>query len=283
MKRYVIYSALVGAYDDILQPKVVDERFDYILFSNDIKEERVGVWEVRPIMYHNDDRTRICRYVKSHPEELVKEYEVSVWMDASIQILTDYLYQRVIELDKTECLIATLGHPTRNCIYEEAFAVLKMRIEYEGTIVRWCHELRKENYPRNNGLNETGLLYRKHHAKEIMQLDNLWWACVEKYSRRDQLSFNYALWKCGLSFDLILDNPNIRQSKHVQLIEHKDSKHNECPMRKNEAWLMRHLWKQSEDRKKIEELYFKLYAWPFPMFWIAFAGQYYRLLDRIKG
>ncbi|MBR5328436.1 MAG: hypothetical protein IKV31_07870 [Paludibacteraceae bacterium] len=43
-KKYAIYTAMVGGYDEIMQPTVIDDRFDYILFSNDIKEDRVGVW-----------------------------------------------------------------------------------------------------------------------------------------------------------------------------------------------------------------------------------------------
>ena len=39
-KKCVIYTAMVGGYDEIMQPLVVDDRFDYILFSNDIKENR---------------------------------------------------------------------------------------------------------------------------------------------------------------------------------------------------------------------------------------------------
>lgn len=43
MKKFVIYSVLVGNYDDVLQPAVIDDRFDYILFSNDINENNMGV------------------------------------------------------------------------------------------------------------------------------------------------------------------------------------------------------------------------------------------------
>ena len=35
-KKYAIYTAMVGGYDEIMQSKVVDDRFDYILFSNDM-------------------------------------------------------------------------------------------------------------------------------------------------------------------------------------------------------------------------------------------------------
>ena len=89
-KKYAIYTAMVGGYDEIMQPMVVDDWFDYFLFSNDIKEDRVGVWQVRPIAYTHPDNTRICRFVKTHPEELLQGYEFSIWMDANIQICTIY-------------------------------------------------------------------------------------------------------------------------------------------------------------------------------------------------
>jgi len=279
-KRYVIYSAMVGAYDDILQPKVVDERFDYILFSNEIKEKQIGVWQVRPIAYHNEDNTRICRYVKTHPEELLKEYDVSVWIDSNIQIMTDYLYRRVIKLDEENVLVSALWHPARHCIYAEAFAVLQIRVEFEETIIKWCHKLRKEHYPRENGLSETGITYRKHRDNAVAHLDELWWKSIDNYSRRDQLSFTYAMWKCGIPNVDFIGEVDVRQSEHFQLIVHKDVKHNHCPMKKNEAWLMHHLWVHPKDAKKIENLYFRLYAYPYPAFWIALAGQYFRIKDR---
>jgi hypothetical protein len=74
MSKYVIYSALVGAYDTIFQPEVVDDRFDFVLFTYEVKEDHVGVWKIRPIVYQNADSTRVARYVKMHPEDLLPEY-----------------------------------------------------------------------------------------------------------------------------------------------------------------------------------------------------------------
>ena len=62
----------------IPQPEVVDERFDFVLFTNEVDEAKVGVWEVRPIDYKNRDTTRVARYIKTHPESLLPEYNVSV-------------------------------------------------------------------------------------------------------------------------------------------------------------------------------------------------------------
>ena len=33
MSKIAIYTSLVGGYDNLLQPEVVDENFDYICFS----------------------------------------------------------------------------------------------------------------------------------------------------------------------------------------------------------------------------------------------------------
>ena len=283
MKRYVIYSALVGKYDNILQPVVIDNRFDYILFSNDIKSDHVGIWKVKSINYQNRDSTRICRYIKTHPEELLDDYEVSVWIDSNVSILSDIIYRRVIELDEQNIPISSMWHPVRKCIYAEAFATVNMMVEHESVVVNWCHKLKKEGFPQNIGLCETDVMYRKHHMTCVQDTDTLWWNCIDKYSRRDQLSFNYVLWKLGVPCHYFFGKgKNARNTEDLQVIRHQDIQHNYCPIRRNEAWLMRHCWKNKEETEKVERIYYNLYSWPFPHFWIGLVGQYYRLCDRIK-
>lgn len=194
MNRFVIYTAIVGNYDEILQPKVVDERFDYVLFSNDIKETNVGVWQIRPISYHDDIQTKTARWVKTHPEELLSEYEFSVWMDANVRINSTYTYSKSIELYLSDVKISTVKHLERDDIYSECAEVLTYCLEDVKVVFDWIKILRKAGYPENNGLYETGVLYRKH-CPIIHDMDMFWWNCIERYSRRDQLSFNYVLWK----------------------------------------------------------------------------------------
>lgn len=282
MKRYVIYSALVGNYDEILQPLVEDERFDFVLFTDIITKDRVGVWQVRPIEYHNDDNTRICRYVKTHPEILLPDYAVSVWIDSNIQIIDGFIYDRIIELDREGILFSSMWHPSRNCIYQEAFAVVNMMVEHERTVVDWCHYLRKKRYPKDNGLCETNVMFRKHINPLVHETDMLWWDSIDRFSRRDQLSYNYSLWENGIPCHFFLgEGNNARNTDHLCVVMHKDIQHNHCPIRKNEAWLMRHCWKKTEDTDKIAHIYYCLYAFPLPRFWVAIVGQYYRIRDRI--
>ena len=274
---------MVGEYDDILQPLVVDDHFDYVLFSNEIQAKTIGVWKIKPIAYFNSDNTRICRYVKTHPEEMLPEYDVSIWIDANIQILTSDFYKQIKELLEQGILVSSMWHPVRRDIYEEAFAVVNMMLEHESVVVDWCHQLRKEKYPSLGGLCETNVMYRQNGVNIVKDTNALWWRCIENYSRRDQLSFTYALWKKNIPIHYMFgEGKNARNTEHLKLVPHNDLRHNHCVIEKNEAWLMRHCWKHEEDKDKIEKLYYKLYALPFPHFLVALAGQYYRLVDRIK-
>ena len=162
MKEYAIYSAIVGGYDDIKQPLVIDDRFDYILFSNDIPSSRVGIWQVLPIPYANEDKTRIARYVKTHPEQLLSAYKASIWMDGTLQIATPYIYRKFDELNEKGVLISSVKHTGRDCLYEEMVAVLDYLFEKEEIILKWGKQLRKEGFPRHQGLTETNVLYRRH-------------------------------------------------------------------------------------------------------------------------
>ena len=218
--QFVIYSAVVGNYDDIKQPLAVDARFDYILFSNDIKEPNIGVWQVRPIPYTNPDNTRICRYVKTHPEEFVPEYKASVWMDSNIRIAKSTVYDHIIELYEQGTLVASMQHPDRNCIYDEMVMVVAIPFEEEDIVLQWGKKLRKEHYPKNNGLFETNVFYRRH-TELVARMDIFWWQCIEEYSKRDQLSCNYVLWKLHIPAAFFLpQNQCVRNSYEFCYYEH---------------------------------------------------------------
>jgi hypothetical protein len=54
---------------------------------------------------------------------------------------------------------------------------------------------KSENYPINNGMVQTGIMIRKHNEQRCIEVMELWKDELVKHSHRDQLSFNYALWK----------------------------------------------------------------------------------------
>ena len=289
MKQYAIYTAIVGGYDNILQPLVSDERFDYILFSNDITDKRVGVWQVRTIPYHNDTQTKIARWVKTHPEMLLPEYSFSLWIDGNIQIITDYPYTHSIELFRQAIPVAAICHPSRDCAYQEAAVCSQIQIEKELLVIRWLRFLYKEHYPLNNGLCETGILFRTN-SNIVRQFDALWWSCIEQFSQRDQFSFNYALWKTKIYCGYFLkEGKNVRNSEHFRRSNLHENTTNRQIFFSSHNYPFYYWYKKTyniaESNTIDERLFHKYLTFSHVFSPILFArlfGLYYRILCRIR-
>ena len=278
MKRFAIYTAIVGGYDLIKQPLVVDDRFDYILFSDCIKEKQVGVWQIRQIDYHNENQVKIARYVKTHPHTLLGEYDTTLWIDASVLIKSNYIYQRIDDLYKQNVFLACHIHPERDCIYDEMFTVLDNKLETEEIILRWGHELRKHQYPRHNGLCETGILFRVNEER-MAEFNERWWNCIEIYSRRDQLSFNLVLSLLRIPFESILpSNVPVRESDHIEINSHFNVK-SKFDGVGTDSWLMKYYRKHPSAEEQIKKVYYKIYSTSNPPMWAAFWGQIFRVRD----
>ena len=193
--RRVIYSAIVGGYDYTMQPKAVHPLFDYILFSNDIEAPTVGVWQVRPIPYQNADNVRVARWVKTHPHILLPDYDYCVWLDSNVCIVSEEIYTIFEHLYSTQEMAATFAHPERKCIYEEGLAVIQLNRDTMDRVLPEMLFLKRQGYPKNNGLCETNCLFMQHRKPQCQDFLYSWWQMIDKFSRRDQLSFNYVLWK----------------------------------------------------------------------------------------
>ena len=282
MKRFAVYSAIIGKYDEILQPSVVDDRFDYILFSDFLPEGKQGEWQVRRIDYANSIKAKVARYVKTHPEALLPEYKASLWLDANINIVGREIYDRFVELFENNTLVASVKHLAYDCVYNELFSVLDFRYEIESVVLRWGHLLRERDFPKHAGMFETGLMYRKHSDVCVKNFDALWWKYIEAYSKRDQLSITVALCDENLSCEYFLpEGKTVRDSEGLEFVKHKNET-SKFDSNEKPAWLMHHYYKHHEDKDKVFNLYYWIYGRRWPMFWAKALGQYYRIVDRLK-
>lgn len=278
MNQFAIYTAVIGGYDNVLQPTCIDPRFDYILFSNDISEGTCGTWRIRRIPYSNPDPTRIARWVKTHPEVLLPNYSASVWIDGNVIIKTAHVYERIIELLQSNILIASMWHNERNCVYKEAEKLITIGWEQEHTFLAWTNKIWKEHYPTDKGLWETNFLFRVHSNNRIQNMDHLWWNCIDNYSRRDQLSFPYVLWKTGIECPYFLSEcENVRNSSHFEYVYHDTGKSKRLPVQKN---TIAHYYTKlygTTNREHLTRLYRSIYTSSTPRFKAFLVQLYYRI------
>lgn len=227
MKKFVIYTVLVGNYDDILQPVVIDDRFDYILFSNDIYESYKGVWKIKniPEVVKNDNK-RLSRYPKTHPETMLSEYKASLYIDANIQIMDTWVYNRCIELYNQNIEFAgiKLVFTGRDCIYEHAFDMCQNYYDHDYSVIKQCREMYKVGFPQHFGLNENNVIFRIH-TQRMKETDEEWWNWILNYSFRDQFSYMFCIWKHNIQLNYILpEGEDTRNGSHFRLVNHDGRK-----------------------------------------------------------
>ena len=204
--RFAIYTSLVGSYESLLQPEVINEDFDYICFSSDIKEKRVGVWEIRKIPFSCSDATRLSRYVKLMPHKALPEYEYSLWMDANIQIVGKEFYDIILRHINDELIVGHVAHPFRDCIYDDIKeCIVNNRVGYWEARHQYRH-LKEEGFPSHYGLYENNIILRQHNDKKVITLSEDIWKEYSSYSKRDQFCLVYIYWKHKFNPSLLFDS-----------------------------------------------------------------------------
>lgn len=147
----------------------------------------------------NYGQVKNARRYKVLPHKYLSEYEYSIWIDGNYEIIGSI--QEYIKKYSKQSAILCVVHPDRCCVYEEAQACIEIKKDSEDIICMQIDKYRSELYPENNGMIASGILFRKHNNPEVIKIMEDWWKEIEKYSKRDQLSFNYVCWENEFIYD----------------------------------------------------------------------------------
>jgi hypothetical protein len=224
--KAVIYTCLTGGYDHLPEPKVIDKRFTYICFTDHVPQNYKGIWEFRAIPIALENKQLLSRYAKLMPYKVLGDFDCSLYIDANMQIVDAQLYQRFITLYEQGVLFASVKHFKRKCIYREALRVIELKKDTRYKRIMQQMKLYKKNgFPKNWGMYEAGILFRRHNDSQIIRQSKDWWSLLQNYSHRDQLSLTYTLWKAKLPFFFFLeDGKNVHTSPWFNFIPHKNEK-----------------------------------------------------------
>lgn len=215
MKDFAIYTVIVGGYDQQKQPLVIDDRFDYILFTDDCTQEKKGIWQVRPINLQETNLYRMSRYPKVLPMEVLPEYKASLYIDGTLQIASQFVYDRFFELYEKKIEWGGIKHFYRNCLYEEMRAIVGAfgRGVHDYDCIEWYTKLKREKFPSEFGLYENNVIFRLH-DNNIKIISQKWWDSLQKRCKRDQFSLMYFFWKKEIKRDFFL--PPEEDAKHTK-------------------------------------------------------------------
>lgn len=260
-----VYTALTGGYDNLLQPDCIAEDYDYICFSNDIKEEKVGVWQIKPIPFKHKDNKRIACFAKMHPHILLEDYEYCIWLDANNKFKDNNIYAVADKFYLEGVTIGHIAHPLRNCIYKEVFVNIDDSTDSTIRFIKTLYFLLKNDYPYNAGLFENNCIYWSHHNPIVTDALDMFWKIYMNNSKRDQLSLGYVYYKLNIHPALLLpEGESMRNSTHIERVNHTDAdkRHKlttkKCAMNRVKKKLVRILFRLMGYDLSYQTLYKKL-------------------------
>ena len=153
--KKVVYTIIIGKYDKISK-FIKQEGYNYFLFS-DVKYYGTN-WTIIPISKNITDKVKVSkikmtRFFKLFPHLFFKDYEISIYIDASY----------IINGDLNELLLKTLNpsfdlyflqHPKRNKVFQEFLAVIRFKKDNKKSVNIVKKRYIKENFPDNLGLTQ---------------------------------------------------------------------------------------------------------------------------------
>ncbi len=193
--KKLFYTVLVGDYDRLNEVPQRLKNWDYVCYT-DNPELKSDSWEIRfldnPLGL---DPIRLSRYYKINNHLVDTGYDLSVYTDANIRIRGD-LDSFLAQTFFPESIFSLLLHPfhfsleqeVKLCVEQKKDNPVLLRDQYNHYVQSGYRDL----LPHINAR----MMIRKTGSPAVRNLMENWFEQLMKWSKRDQLSFNYVLSIC---------------------------------------------------------------------------------------
>ena len=219
-EKICVYTCITGDYDNLREVTKPERGVDYYCFTNN-KNLKSKTWKIVQIENEGLDNQRLSRKIKMLGEPSVfKKYEISVWMDASV--VWDKSIVEFVEKYLNEGMFAAFVHSQRSSVRDEAVACLRLRKDTKDSILETLEFLKNEGFVDKIGLYEMTVFAKRHKDVVVRKAMELWFEMVQKHSKRDQLSFPYAVWKTGLKIEPV--NLNVWDNEWFHTVKHRQNR-----------------------------------------------------------
>jgi len=222
-QKIIVYTAIFGGYDNLRPPTNPKPGIRYLCFSD--SKQSVPGWETIRVTPGETPSVRMARRVKvlAHAY-LPSDTDCSIWVDGCTLLLPNHdprgLCERYLINQEPESYhIAVIKHAERDCVWQEAGACIVLRKDTPANIQRQMAYYVEQEYPRHAGMVETNVLLRRHNAT-TEAFNVAWWDVIERFTHRDQLSFNYVAYMTETPYAEIMENPRMGTCSWAQWLPH---------------------------------------------------------------
>ena len=198
----VVYTALFGNYDTLINPAKIYTNVDYVCVTNN-KNLKSNIWKIIQVksIYSNK---KLNRYYKINYYKLFSMYKYSVYIDSNLFFFGNpsLLINKYLSKNYT---FAVPQHRYRKSLFEEINVVEKNKLIEKKTIENFKNIIGKSNIP---WLTENRLIIRNHKCIKLKLLSKNWWDLYKKGITRDQISFPYICKIYNMKPNIILSRIN---------------------------------------------------------------------------
>ncbi|MDO8931345.1 MAG: asparagine synthase (glutamine-hydrolyzing) [Rhodocyclaceae bacterium] len=204
--RLAVYTVLMGDKEPLGNPlcdlppgATTDIDIDYVCLT-DNHALRSDVWTFAYIDSGHLPPEKLSRRPKTMPHAYLADYDFSLYIDNTVALkrlpaLRDLGTARPY-------LFKVFRHATRHNPWEEADAVATLGYEDVGTI---CDQLdfyaQKRPLESITPLSTCTVILRSHNHAKVAEFGTTWWEEILAFSKRDQLSFDFALANTGCAVE----------------------------------------------------------------------------------
>lgn len=200
-KQIAVYTCVVNDYDEVEEPLSISPECDYYIIS-DKKPEKESVFQYIDI---NDcvpesitDATRQNRYCKINAHKIFPQYRYSIYADGSIRTKKN-IVEKINDLPVTR--IITRSRKNWDNVYYEIFRRIVTERDNIELFMKQAEAYWLQGMPESFASLECAVLIREHNHPLCKKLMEDWWEQIEQFSRRDQVSLPYVLWKNGYKIE----------------------------------------------------------------------------------
>ena len=175
---------------------------DFVCFTDDA-ELRSEFWRIELVPERLLDATRAAKRIKHQPHRFLGDFAESLYVDnvVRLKVAPAALFERFLEPAASP--LVCFRNPWRDCVYDEAEAVIAYGFDDPERVRRQMREYRRIGYPEKRGLSKATLLLRRHNAPDLVPVMEHWFEQILLHSHRDQLALDVVSWMHGFSPEYI--------------------------------------------------------------------------------
>ncbi len=222
--KITFFSCATGGYDVPLPYEGLVQDAQYVFYGDKVPA-RAWNWTGKPLEFASTGATRTARVHKAQPHKLLPDTDIAVWVDGNV-IANGNIAELIDKVVAADAGFGVVPHPYRTSAYQEAELLIKLSRDEPEVINRQIARYKAESMSADAGLTETNFLIMDIRRPEVRKALDIWCEELSQGSFRDQLSFDYAVWKAGAKkVDLISDGLTVRANSKFSYFPHGGDGH----------------------------------------------------------